>query len=269
MGNCEEMCTNINLKFKGEIPVDNLENCNEESKYLSNNNINKITFLQKNIKSFIKKKKIHKSNHSSNKNTNQTGSKLVIHYHYNSKNSSSKSQNYKNNSNYKDTISSPKNKSPKNRSPKNRSPKNRSPKHRSPKNRSPKNRSPKNKSPKNRNKNILFPNKYKNENNNNKEEKNIIEMEDCKKNNNNEETVHNNGNVIPPLKPCIIDNDIFNEDPFRAGSRNNNYENDPRDAPIDNIRRKYPEIKEDQSSYIGEWKNRKRDGLGLLIWDNK
>ena len=64
-----------------------------------------------------------------------------------------------------------------------------------------------------------------------------------------------------------MDNNIFNDDPFRNGKRSNlnKIENDPRDGPFDGKRRKFPKIKEDQSSYEGEWKDGKRDGFGILF----
>ena len=75
-------------------------------------NLFKVKYLQKEIKHFLKRKKIHKSNHSSNKSTKQSGTKrkqnqdkfvennLIIHNRYNShsKKSSSKSQNFKSSS---------------------------------------------------------------------------------------------------------------------------------------------------------------------------
>ena len=142
----------------------------DNKKNISTYNLYKIKYLQKEIKHFLKKKKVQKSINSSNKSTKQTGSKLkqnqdkntennlIIHNLYNShsKKSSSKSQNFNGITQSKNSFhtksnkngSSPKNKSPKNKSPKNRSPSNKSPKNRSPKSRSPKNKSPKNKSPK-------------------------------------------------------------------------------------------------------------------------
>lgn len=84
-----------------------------------------------------------------------------------------------------------------------------------------------------------------------------------------DEPSEDNNLLIPTLKPDLFENKIFNNDAFRNGIRKSQYENDPRDAPIDNIRRKYPKIVEEQSSYLGEWKNGKRDGLGLLSWGNE
>ncbi len=265
MGNCGSICSrNISKYYNEDIIMENLINKNNETKYALKDNINKIIFLQKNIKFYIRRKKNHKSNHSS---TKQTGSYLAVHHYYNShsKNSSSKSQNFKNYSSYKESNYTKSNKN--DSSPKNRSPKNRSPKNRSPKNKSRKNRSPKNRSPKNRNKITSFTSKSKIEGNDNNEYNCIKEIEICKNYNN--EQNGDNGIIIPPIKPDILEKEIFNKDPFRMGIRNTNNENDPRDAPNDNIRKKYPKIIEDQSSYLGEWKNGKRDGLGLLIWENQ
>ena len=64
-----------------------------------------------------------------------------------------------------------------------------------------------------------------------------------------------------------MDNNIFNDDPFRNEKTNlNKLENYPLDGPFDGKRRKYPKIKEEQSSYEGEQKDGKRDGFGLLYW---
>ena len=84
-----------------------------------------------------------------------------------------------------------------------------------------------------------------------------------------DEPSEDNELLIPTIKPDLLENQIFKNDAFRSGIRKSQYENDPRDAPIDNIRKKYPKIVEEQSSYLGEWKNGKRDGLGLLCWGNE
>ena len=75
--------------------------------------------------------------------------------------------------------------------------------------------------------------------------------------------------LIPTIKPDLLENQIFKNDVFRSGIRKSQYKNDPRDAPNNNIRKKYPKNVEEQSSYLGEWKNGKRDALGLLFWGNK
>ena len=77
--------------------------------------------------------------------------------------------------------------------------------------------------------------------------------------------------LIPTISTPLMENNIFNDDPFRNKKRSNlnKIENDPRDGPFDGIRRKFPKIKEDQSSYEGEWKDGKRDGFGTLCWGNE
>ena len=78
-----------------------------------------------------------------------------------------------------------------------------------------------------------------------------------------------NSLLIPTIKTTIMENNnIFADDAFRHQRRLNPGENDndPRDGPFDGKRRKYPKIKEDLSSYEGEWKNGKRDGFGILCW---
>ena len=75
--------------------------------------------------------------------------------------------------------------------------------------------------------------------------------------------------VIPTVKAELKESLIFSHDPFIKGKksqRNINDPKDPRDGPFDDKRRKYPKILEDESSYEGEWKNGKRDGLGILCW---
>ena len=77
--------------------------------------------------------------------------------------------------------------------------------------------------------------------------------------------------LVPKIKTSLMNNNIFNDDPFRNKNRSNlnKIENDPRDGPFDGKRRKFPKIKEEQSSYEGEWKDGKRDGYGILYWGNK
>ena len=74
--------------------------------------------------------------------------------------------------------------------------------------------------------------------------------------------------LIPTIKPYFLEKNIFTEDEFRKNIKHNINKDDPRNGPFDNIRRKFPKIVEGQSSYEGEWKNGKRDGLGLLSWNN-
>ena len=80
--------------------------------------------------------------------------------------------------------------------------------------------------------------------------------------------------LIPTITTPLLEKNIFNEDPFRKKEikkKNSITENknDPRDGPMDGIRRKYPKINEDQSYYEGEWKNGKRDGYGILSWHDE
>ena len=69
--------------------------------------------------------------------------------------------------------------------------------------------------------------------------------------------------------PKIIMNkgsNMFQEDLFsKQDSKNNKDNKDPRNGPHDGKRRKYPILSQDIFSYEGEWKNGKRDGLGILI----
>ena len=62
---------------------------------------------------------------------------------------------------------------------------------------------------------------------------------------------------------------ILEEDPFIKSNQQNNLNTmDPRIGPFDGTRKKYGVINLDEFSYEGEWKNGKRDGLGILIWKN-
>lgn len=75
--------------------------------------------------------------------------------------------------------------------------------------------------------------------------------------------------IIPSVKTELKDSQIFCNDAFlKTKKLNKTNSNDPRNAPLNNIRKKYPKIIENDSAYIGEWKNRKRDGLGCLYWKN-
>ena len=98
MGNCGNLC-NKNFKYKGDIIIDKLLIEQNEYHCIYSYNLSQIIYLQKEIKHFLKRKKIHKSNHSSNKSTKQTGNKrktnqdkntennLMVqkHFHYNSR----------------------------------------------------------------------------------------------------------------------------------------------------------------------------------------
>ena len=88
-------------------------------------------------------------------------------------------------------------------------------------------------------------------------------------NNLNQSTVEqrNDGSwVIPSVKAAFKDSDIFSYDPFLKNKRIPIETNDPRQGPYDDKRRMFPIVSEDDSSYIGQWKNGKRDGMGVLSW---
>ena len=75
--------------------------------------------------------------------------------------------------------------------------------------------------------------------------------------------------IIPKDHSAYKRNKFFAEDPFSKPLKDTkDTSNDPRNGPMDNKRRKYPKIEQDEFSYEGEWKNRKRDGVGILIWKN-
>ncbi len=84
----------------------------------------------------------------------------------------------------------------------------------------------------------------------------------------NNKTVENQLN-IPQDHSAYKRNKFFSEDPFSKPLKDSkDTSNDPRNGPMDNVRRRYPKIEQDEFSYEGEWKNRKRDGVGVLIWKN-
>jgi hypothetical protein len=71
---------------------------------------------------------------------------------------------------------------------------------------------------------------------------------------------------FPRVDPRFRSNKLFSEDPFSRPTTSKTLINDPRNGPLDNIRRFYPKIEQDEFSYEGEWKNGHRDGLGVLVW---
>ena len=84
----------------------------------------------------------------------------------------------------------------------------------------------------------------------------------------NNKTIENQLN-IPQVHSAYKRNKFFSEDPFSKPLKDSkDTSNDPRNGPMDNVRRRYPKIEQDEFSYEGEWKNRKRDGVGVLIWKN-
>ena len=80
--------------------------------------------------------------------------------------------------------------------------------------------------------------------------------------------IGDDGMNFPQVKPMFKRNKFFSEDPFSKPNKeaSKDLSNDPRNGPMDNKRRKYDKIEQDEFSYEGEWKNRHRDGLGVLIW---
>ena len=89
----------------------------------------------------------------------------------------------------------------------------------------------------------------------------------AKNNNSNINEQRNDGSwVIPSVKAEFKNSDIFSQDPFLKNKRTPIETNDPRQGPYDDKRRAFPQVSEDDSSYIGQWKNGRRDGLGVLCW---
>ena len=276
MGNCGGLCTNNVSKNKGDIIMSKLRTDNEPSKIILPYDIEKVKFLQKYIKNFLKKKKKRKTMPS----TGKRASKAKVGK-MNSVSEKDKPKEIKNNNiiNYNDNQKKRNSKIKPNLENKNES----------------------------INISININNKINNitiNNNNNFNnlsniKENQIQAKSMNLNNNNnmnnssskiqnlfndnndktqeielykkytDEPSEDNGLLIPTIKPDLLENQIFKNDAFRSGIRKSQYENDPRDAPNDNIRKKYPKIVEEQSSYLGEWKNGKRDGLGLLCWGSE
>lgn len=74
--------------------------------------------------------------------------------------------------------------------------------------------------------------------------------------------------MIPAVIPNFRSKTIFREDPFISSPKNltkNGTFPDPR-LTKDNVRKDCPIIREGTSSYKGEWKDGKRDGLGVLTY---
>lgn len=86
---------------------------------------------------------------------------------------------------------------------------------------------------------------------------------------NNEQAFKIGSIVIPSVKVEFSESHIFTQDPFAKSKKQNKHDNkDPREGPMDDQRRAFPIIIEDEFSYAGEWKNGKRDGFGVLSWKN-
>lgn len=76
--------------------------------------------------------------------------------------------------------------------------------------------------------------------------------------------------LIPTINTQLMEKNMLKNDPFlNKKGDNNKMENDPRDGPMDGIRRKFPKLMEDESTYEGEWKDGKRDGYGILCWGDE
>jgi hypothetical protein len=254
MGNCGDICSNNISKYKGDIIMDRLISEKSPSKRTDNYNIEKIQYLQRKIKSFLKRKKARKLVPFKTKQSTITKGGIVNSQKERKKNDDSKCQNNKNENN---GISDSKKNSNKNNDKGSITNKIESLNNISNDN------------------NVNYVNNTSNvksiQHNSNSKIRNLFdnndkteEIEIYKKYT--DEPSEENGLQIPTIKPDLLDNQIFKNDAFRSGIRKTNYENDPRDALNDNVRRKYPIIVEDQSSYLGEWKNGKRDGIGLLCW---
>ena len=138
----------------------------------------------------------------------------------------------------------------------------------------------------------------KNNMNNNKKEQSTIERLETSLNNNsvNYININDKNEINDPyyiISQNIRDNskqqDLYAQDPFKSKDscsyttnqiNNTNTSlnkkkksksdltaqitDDPREQPHNNIRQNYPKLEEDGFTYIGEWKNGKRDGLGVL-----
>ena len=193
MGNCAGICNSNLLKLQGDIIIKSSSE-QETNKFLEQNDIKKIIYLQRAIKKFLKRKKSKRKMKIKNKNNNN-----------NINNSGKKVKQTKD-------IPTKNNKASKNSK---------------------------------KNKFITY------------DEEPTCEL------------------LIPTINTPLMEKNIFNDDPFRKKNRSNkpngenNNINDPRDGPMDGIRRKFPKIKEDQSSYEGEWKDGKRDGYGILCWGDE
>ena len=71
----------------------------------------------------------------------------------------------------------------------------------------------------------------------------------------NTKTIENQLN-IPQVHSAYKRNKFFQEDPFSKPLKDSkDTSNDPRNGPMDNVRRRYPKIEQDEFSYEGEWKN--------------
>ena len=91
----------------------------------------------------------------------------------------------------------------------------------------------------------------------------IVEKNKNQKNINKIEIIEEQKLFFPKI---ILDKgaNMFQEDLFSKQKIKKNSK-DPRNGPFDTKRRKFPILYQDNFSYEGEWKNGKRDGMGILI----
>ncbi len=102
--------------------------------------------------------------------------------------------------------------------------------------------------------------------------KETTDKEEINESHNNQNNINiNEVDILEEKKanfPKIIlnkDSNMFKDNLFIEQNNNKKSNKDPRNGPFDGERRKYPIIYHDQYSYEGEWKNGKRDGIGILI----
>ena len=91
----------------------------------------------------------------------------------------------------------------------------------------------------------------------------LIAQDPFKTNNNNSSTIKTGGNNNS-TNYLLQNATSGNLNHTNSINSNNLMPNDPREQEHNNIRKKYPKIEEDGFTYIGEWKNGKRDGFGVL-----
>ena len=283
MGNCGSICENTLSKFKGDIIINRLivednNNIIDEKSY----DIQKLIYLQKKIKQFLKLKNASYNNINPNKQKHKMiqredseNNLMMFNSNLQNKLTSAKSQTFKNSSVNNPNESSHKEKHSK-QSPLQKTPKNRSKHGKSAKSSVISEKIDSNNNNlgselevgvgeniNNKEKHKIKEEKLEKENIKNKEEK------DNKENKEKKEEIHDDSINIQELKANLLDKKIFENDTFNMGIRNTKYEDDPRDNKHDNIRKKYPEIKEGQYTYLGEWKNGLRDGFGSLFLENE
>ena len=98
MGNCGGICTNNISKNKGDIIMEKLMPDKESSNNVLSYNIQKVKFLQKHIKIFLKRKKKQKQTASTSKKTTKSKNGKI-----NQEKENQKEKNNKNNDDRKET----------------------------------------------------------------------------------------------------------------------------------------------------------------------